>query len=95
MTWQVPIGRDRAFLSDLPTALDAIVGGWQYSAASRFYSGRPLFFNQSLVATGDPTTRHADHDRWVNTAAFTGFMIVQRGAPLYLRRLVTRRFHAT
>lgn len=72
VTWEVPIGRERALLSDLPTALDAVIGGWQYSAAGRFYSGRPLFFNQSLIATGDPRIDNPTNDRWFNTAAFTG-----------------------
>ncbi len=31
VTWQMPVGRDRAFLSDLPTALDVVVGGWQFT----------------------------------------------------------------
>lgn len=72
ITWLLPIGRGRAFLSDVPVAVDAIIGGWQYSAASRFYSGRPLFFNQSLIATGDPRIDNPTNDRWFDTKAFTG-----------------------
>ena len=37
VTWQIPIGRERAFLSDLPLALDMVIGGWQHTAI-RFYS---------------------------------------------------------
>ena len=31
VTWQMPVGRGRAFLSDMPAALDAVLGGWQYT----------------------------------------------------------------
>lgn len=72
LTWQIPIGRDRAFLSDLPTAVDAIVGGWQYSAAGRFYSGRPVFFAASLIVDGDPKLDKPTNDRWFDTSAFKG-----------------------
>ncbi len=72
VTWQLPIGRDRAFLSDLPTALDAIAGGWQLTTTARFYSGRPLFFNQSLVVDGDPSLDDPTNDMWFDTSKFRG-----------------------
>jgi outer membrane receptor protein involved in Fe transport len=72
VTWQLPIGRDQRFLSDMPRALDAVVGGWQYSATGRYYSGRPLFFGQSLLVDGNPKIDNPTNDRWFNTAAFRG-----------------------
>jgi len=72
VTWQLPIGRDRAFLSDLPTALDAIAGGWQLTTTARLYSGRPLFFNQSLVVDGDPSLDDPTNDMWFDTSKFRG-----------------------
>jgi hypothetical protein len=72
LTWLLPFGRERAYLSDMPTALDLIVGGWQYSASSRYYSGRPVFFNQSLVADGNPKVDNPTNDRWFDTSVFRG-----------------------
>ena len=69
VTWQVPIGRDRAFLSSIPTGLDYAIGGWQYTAAARYYSGRPLFFGNFIV-NGDPTLDNPTRDRWFDTTKF-------------------------
>ena len=41
--WELPFGRDRAFGGDMPTALDAIVGGWQLSSIFRWNTGLPIF----------------------------------------------------
>ena len=60
VTWQVPVGRERAFMSDMPTALDLVIGGWQYTAAGRFYSGRQVIFGTSYIVNGDPTGRQSD-----------------------------------
>jgi hypothetical protein len=70
VTWQLPIGRDRAYLADMPAALDAIVGGWQYTASGRWYSGRPLIFGNVLV-DGDPTLDSPTRDRWFDTSRFS------------------------
>jgi hypothetical protein len=51
VTWQIPVGRNRAFLTDMPVLLDAIVGGWQLSTAGRWYSGRPLLFGSCSFTT--------------------------------------------
>ncbi len=72
VTWQLPVGRDQAFLSDMPMALDMLLGGWQYTAAGRYYSGRPLFFGQSLRVTGNPKLDSPTHDKWFDTGAFNG-----------------------
>jgi hypothetical protein len=70
VTWQIPIGRDRAFLSTLPTALDYVIGGWQYTTALRYYSGRPLFFG-NFVVSGNPTLDGPSRDRWFDTSMFS------------------------
>jgi len=72
VTWQLPIGRGQAHLADMPTALDAVVGGWQYTASGRFYSGRPVFFTQSLIVDGNPKLDNPTNDKWFDTAAFRG-----------------------
>ena len=30
--WEIPVGRGRAFGSEMPKALSAVLGGWQFSA---------------------------------------------------------------
>lgn len=70
MTWQLPIGRDRAYLSDLPAALDLVVGGWQFTTAGRFYSGRQVLFGNSYVVNGNPRIDNPTRDRWFDTSVF-------------------------
>jgi hypothetical protein len=72
VSWQLPIGRDRPFLSDLPKALDLAIGGWQYTPTVRAYSGRLLLFNQSLLVDADPRLDSQARDRWFDTSAFHG-----------------------
>lgn len=38
----IPIGRNRRFLSELPKALDYVIGGFQFNSATRIASGRPF-----------------------------------------------------
>ena len=71
-TWQLPIGRNRRFLSDLPPLVDAGIGGWQLTPAARYYSGRLLLFNQSLIVDGDPRVDNPTNDRWFDTSKFRG-----------------------
>ena len=70
VTWQLPFGKDRQLLSDIPTALDLVIGGWQYTASVRWYSGRPLLFG-NYVVSGDPTIDNPTHDRWFDTSMFS------------------------
>jgi hypothetical protein len=68
-TWQIPVGRDQKFLSDMPAVADTILGGWQYTAAVRVYSGRPVFFN-TLSVSGDPMLDNPTRDQWFDTTKF-------------------------
>jgi hypothetical protein len=43
-TWEIPVGRGRAFGSDMNKALDWIVGGWSLSGLFNLASGRPYTF---------------------------------------------------
>ena len=70
VTWQIPVGRDRAVWSDMPVALDLVLGGWQVTGAGRYYSGRQVIFNTSYVANGDPTLDNPTRDRWFDTSVF-------------------------
>jgi len=69
-TWQLPFGQGHAFLSNIPKALDFAIGGWQYSAVTRFYSGRLLMFNTSYVVDGNPKLDAPNRDRWFDTSKF-------------------------
>lgn len=43
-TYELPFGRGRMFGSDMPKALDFIVGGWQVSGLVSYATGRPYTF---------------------------------------------------
>ncbi len=70
MTWQIPVGKDRRFLSNMPAALDWVIGGWQYSVATRVYSGRPLLFNTSYLVSGNPKLDNPTRGKWFDTSMF-------------------------
>ena len=84
ITWQIPVGRNRALASDMPVLLDAVIGGWQLSTAARLYSGRPLLFNSCGFTTttapacggpnytvdGNPTLSNPTNGRWFDTSMF-------------------------
>jgi len=60
-TYQLPFGKGRPFLSNMPKALDYIIGGWSTSSIWMWRSGDLLSFgNQSwpgdhqAIVTGDP-----------------------------------------
>ncbi|MCL4847316.1 MAG: TonB-dependent receptor [Acidobacteria bacterium] len=69
-TWQLPVGRDRAFLSDMPAALDYVLGGWQYTTTARIYSGRPLLFTNAYAVSGSPKLDNPTRDQWFDTSKF-------------------------
>jgi hypothetical protein len=50
-TYDLPFGRGRAFLGNMPRVLDLIVGGWTTNGIWRIADGRPLAFT---VADGNP-----------------------------------------
>ena len=53
-TWELPIGKGRHYLSNVPTFVDYVIGGWATSHIWMWRSGGLLNFNPALV-TGDPT----------------------------------------
>ena len=69
VTWQIPVGRDRRFGSTMPAALDAVLGGWQYTLSNRTYSGRPLIFGNYLVS-GNPKLDSSNRGKWFDTSKF-------------------------
>ncbi len=69
-TWQIPVGQGQAVGTDWNTAVDAVLGNWQYTTSGRFYSGRPVFFNTSYVVSGNPTLSNPTRDKWFDTTMF-------------------------
>jgi hypothetical protein len=90
VTWQLPVGRGRAFLSDAPVLVDAVLGGWQFTGTGRYYSGRLVLFNQSLRVSGDPTLDNPTNDQWFDTSKFSGLQdaFTARTSPWYFDGLV-------
>jgi hypothetical protein len=70
VTWQVPIGRDRAHLTDMPALLDYVIGGWQYTASARIFSGRPVLFTNAYAVSGNPKLSNPTRDQWFDTSVF-------------------------
>jgi Carboxypeptidase regulatory-like domain len=50
VNWEIPIGKDRRYGSDLPGAVDAVIGGWSIDGVARIQTGETLDFgNVRLV----------------------------------------------
>lgn len=71
ISWNLPIGKGQWLLKDAPRAVDAILGGWQWTTTTRLYSGRPLFFNQNLLVSGNPKISGPKQTKWFETSRFT------------------------
>ncbi len=87
LIWTVPYGRGRTFGANLPPALDALAGGWTFSALAQVQSGPHLtaYYNShcgsgtncygnekaDAVAGQDPDSGPKTLDEWFNTAAFS------------------------
>ena len=54
----------------MPTALDMVVGGWQYSISAKVYSGGLLLFQNSYAVSGNPKLDNPTRDRWFDTSMF-------------------------
>jgi hypothetical protein len=68
-TWELPVGRGRSLLSQMPRALDMVVGGWDLTGLLTWRSGFFVRFG-GLQVTGDPIVDNPTPDRWFNTSAF-------------------------
>ena len=84
LVYDVPFGHGRRFGSDIPTAADHIIGGWQFNALVNFRGGLPYHVTVpgDIANVGNPWTYIraniiGDHqlgnptpERWINTSAF-------------------------
>lgn len=57
---ELPFGRGRAFLSEIPKALDWVVGGWQFSGTVFWGSGRPFTVYSGLNTFSNVTQSFAN-----------------------------------
>lgn len=84
-TWvyELPVGRGRALLSDMPAVLEGLLGGWQVSGIATFSEGQfqtPSLGTDWLIIgaftqsrpniVGDPTEGRQLPDAYLNPAAF-------------------------
>jgi len=74
--WRFPVGRDRAFLSDMPGAAEAVLGGWELTGQFTIQSGAPIVFSTDSFYDGaDFHLNRGDRtlDRWFDTSHFVKF----------------------
>jgi hypothetical protein len=87
-TWQIPVGRERKYGASMPMAADWFVGGWQYTASFRWYSGTPFSFAKYAV-TGNPKLDSPTRSRWFDTTMFaTESTYVRRTNPTFYDGMV-------
>jgi hypothetical protein len=87
LIWDLPVGRNRAFGSGMPAALDMLAGGWTVSSIVQVQSGSHLtaFYNSHCgsgtncygnekadsVSGQDPNSGPKTLDQWFNTGAYS------------------------
>lgn len=60
VVWDVPVGRDRRYLSGSSALVDALVGGWQLAFVSLLNAGDPVTFTYTPSAQGQVSGITAD-----------------------------------
>ena len=82
-TYELPVGKGRAYASDLGSVFDAVFGGWNVMSIVQFRGGFPLTVTTSLDRSfqnprggqkpnlvGDPKPSSQSINSWINPAAF-------------------------
>ncbi|MCC7497835.1 MAG: TonB-dependent receptor [Bryobacterales bacterium] len=94
--YELPFGTGRRFGATAPSALRAIISGWQGSALWQVYSGQPLGFGDVIFngEWNDLALSRSEHNiyRWFNTSGFETQTAKQllyhyRTFPLYISGL--------
>jgi len=70
-TYELPFGKGRQLLPNIPKAADAVIGGWKLTGNSTYISGAILRFGKMNYVGGEVTVPNPTAGRWFNTAAFT------------------------
>jgi len=74
-SWELPFGAGKSLLAHVPSALNRVVGGWQFNYMIRIQRGMPFLFPSNVmpVAGVDPNAiaggQNLNH--WINPAAYT------------------------
>jgi hypothetical protein len=69
-TWDIPIGKGRAYMASAPGVVNAILGGWRVSSVLFWRSGNILAFGPMVWDGSNPAVDNPTPDRWFNSAAF-------------------------
>jgi hypothetical protein len=80
--YELPFGKGRKFLGDIPRAADFIIGGWQVNGITNVRSGTPLVVTLATSQLNTTTGNYANLtcsdvglpktvDRWFDTSCFT------------------------
>jgi hypothetical protein len=69
-SYELPLGKGRAFLSNAPRAVDAVVGGWQVTGVVTYTSGDFPRFG-ALNVSGSPCISNPTPQHWFNTSVFS------------------------
>jgi hypothetical protein len=85
--YELPFGRGRTYGSDMPRALDFVVGGWSLNGIFRAQSGNPFDVRVNgrlLNLTGDPYSGRSDKRPYLNRSSFattaSGFGSLERNS---------------
>ena len=70
-SYELPFGKGRAYMSNAPRAVDALIGGWQLTGVVTFTSGDFPRFNQALNVSGSPCVSNPTPQHYFNTSVFT------------------------
>lgn len=60
--FELPIGRDKKFLSGIPKALDFVIGGWQLAGLTNYSTGRPFTVYSGLFTFSNSVSTPANCD---------------------------------
>ncbi len=90
MTYQLPFGKGRQWLSSASRPVDAVLGGWQLSTITILQSGQALAIQTNIDNLGSGVTNHADItcssvktfgsvSKWFDTSCFAYPSALQLG----------------
>jgi len=71
--YELPYGRGKQFGSDIPKALDYVIGGWTLNSIFRAQSGNPFdvrFNNRLANVSGNPYTKNGNNTPYLYRSAF-------------------------
>ena len=70
-SYELPFGRGKTYLSNMPRVADALFGGWQITGIVTWNTGDYPRFTTALNVTGNPCVSNPTPGQWFNTSAFS------------------------